>query len=102
MWLVSAALLVSLGGPTANSTHQHDTPTCLALQLELLNMDPAFLNRNVNEGFSGGEKKRNEILQLAVLEVSAVLHVHSVWTLLLGSFILDMEQHGASTARNAA
>jgi Fe-S cluster assembly ATP-binding protein len=32
-------------------------------------MDPAFLNRNVNEGFSGGEKKRNEILQLAVLEV---------------------------------
>jgi Fe-S cluster assembly ATP-binding protein len=34
-------------------------------------MDPTFLNRNVNEGFSGGEKKRNEILQLAVLEVSA-------------------------------
>jgi hypothetical protein len=32
-------------------------------------MDPTFLNRNVNEGFSGGEKKRNEILQLAVLEV---------------------------------
>jgi Fe-S cluster assembly ATP-binding protein len=38
-------------------------------QLELLRMDPTFLNRNVNEGFSGGEKKRNEILQLAVLEV---------------------------------
>mmetsp|Transcript_12216 Transcript_12216/g.29768 ORF Transcript_12216/g.29768 Transcript_12216/m.29768 type:complete len:290 (-) Transcript_12216:587-1456(-) len=37
-------------------------------KLELLNMDPAFLNRNVNEGFSGGEKKRNEILQLAVLD----------------------------------
>ena len=32
-------------------------------------MDPSFLNRNVNEGFSGGERKRNEILQLAVLEV---------------------------------
>ena len=31
-------------------------------------MDPSFLARNVNEGFSGGEKKRNEILQLAVLE----------------------------------
>lgn len=29
-------------------------------------MDPTFLDRNVNEGFSGGEKKRNEILQLAV------------------------------------
>lgn len=31
-----------------------------------LNMNPKFLDRNVNEGFSGGEKKRNEILQLAV------------------------------------
>jgi hypothetical protein len=38
-------------------------------QLESLNMDISFLNRNVNEGFSGGEKKRNEILQLSVLEV---------------------------------
>jgi Fe-S cluster assembly ATP-binding protein len=31
-------------------------------------MDPKFLNRGVNEGFSGGEKKRNEILQMAMLE----------------------------------
>ena len=45
------------------------TPLSFCLQLELLNMEPTFLNRNVNEGFSGGEKKRNEILQLAVLEV---------------------------------
>ncbi|KAF5185028.1 Abc transporter i family member 6 protein [Thalictrum thalictroides] len=36
-------------------------------KLELVKMDSNFLNRNVNEGFSGGEKKRNEILQLAVL-----------------------------------
>ncbi|MDF1502311.1 Fe-S cluster assembly ATPase SufC [Roseisolibacter sp. H3M3-2] len=34
----------------------------------LVEMDPAFLNRSVNTGFSGGEKKRNEILQMAVLE----------------------------------
>ncbi len=33
-----------------------------------LDMDPAFLSRSVNEGFSGGEKKRNEILQLSLLE----------------------------------
>ncbi len=33
-----------------------------------LGMDPAFLNRGVNEGFSGGEKKRNEIFQMAMLE----------------------------------
>jgi Fe-S cluster assembly ATP-binding protein len=37
-------------------------------KLKLLDMDPAFLDRSVNEGFSGGEKKRNEILQLATLE----------------------------------
>ncbi|KAJ8756360.1 hypothetical protein K2173_025172 [Erythroxylum novogranatense] len=36
-------------------------------KLELINMKSDFLNRNVNEGFSGGERKRNEILQLAVL-----------------------------------
>jgi Fe-S cluster assembly ATP-binding protein len=37
-------------------------------KLKLLDMDPAFLERSVNEGFSGGDKKRNEILQLAILE----------------------------------
>ncbi|KAM1049102.1 hypothetical protein ACFX2C_028235 [Malus domestica] len=36
-------------------------------KLDLVNMKTDFLNRNVNEGFSGGEKKRNEILQLVVL-----------------------------------
>ncbi|XP_074310776.1 ABC transporter I family member 6, chloroplastic [Silene latifolia] len=36
-------------------------------KLKMVNMKEDFLNRNVNEGFSGGEKKRNEILQLAVL-----------------------------------
>lgn len=35
---------------------------------QLVKMDESFLYRNVNEGFSGGEKKRNEILQMAVLE----------------------------------
>ncbi|MEW5927354.1 MAG: Fe-S cluster assembly ATPase SufC [Gemmatimonadota bacterium] len=37
-------------------------------KMEMLEMDPAFALRSVNEGFSGGEKKRNEILQLAMLE----------------------------------
>ena len=37
-------------------------------KMKLLEMNPDFLDRSVNEGFSGGEKKRNEILQLAVLE----------------------------------
>jgi Fe-S cluster assembly ATP-binding protein len=37
-------------------------------QLEIVEMDSSFLTRNVNEGFSGGEKKRNEILQMALLD----------------------------------
>src|ERR1700728_428804 len=37
-------------------------------KLKLLDMDDKLLNRSVNEAFSGGEKKRNEILQMAVLE----------------------------------
>lgn len=36
--------------------------------MEKLEIDPSFMERYVNEGFSGGEKKRNEILQMAVLE----------------------------------
>jgi len=36
--------------------------------MQLMQMDESFLSRGVNEGFSGGEKKRNEILQMAVLE----------------------------------
>jgi Fe-S cluster assembly ATP-binding protein len=37
-------------------------------KIKVVEMDPSFLGRSVNEGFSGGEKKRNEILQMAVLE----------------------------------
>ena len=37
-------------------------------KLKLVEMDEAMLNRSVNTGFSGGEKKRNEILQMAILE----------------------------------
>jgi len=37
-------------------------------RMKLLEMDERFMNRSVNEGFSGGEKKRNEIVQMAVLE----------------------------------
>ena len=40
----------------------------LVERMALLEMDPAFASRSVNQGFSGGEKKRNEILQLAMLE----------------------------------
>ena len=44
-----------------------DFESFLAEKLELLGMDPSFSDRQVNVDFSGGEKKRNEILQMAVL-----------------------------------
>lgn len=45
----------------------------LDLALEMLNFDKAFLTRNLNEGFSGGEKKRCEMVQLLVLQPKIVL-----------------------------
>ncbi len=67
MYLLKAAL---------NATRKHrglpelDAIDFLALvkeKMKLVEMDQALLNRSVNEGFSGGEKKRNEIFQMAVL-----------------------------------
>jgi Fe-S cluster assembly ATP-binding protein len=45
-----------------------DFDDLLQQKLPIVEMNPAFLSRSVNEGFSGGEKKRNEILQMAILE----------------------------------
>ncbi len=45
-----------------------DFQELLTEKMEMLEMDLTFAERSVNEGFSGGEKKRNEILQMAVLE----------------------------------
>jgi Fe-S cluster assembly ATP-binding protein len=42
-------------------------------KMKLMQMDESFLNRGVNEGFSGGEKKRNEILQMSMLEPKLAL-----------------------------
>jgi Fe-S cluster assembly ATP-binding protein len=51
--------------------HEVDPLEFLAIiteKLKLVSMSPLFLSRNVNEGFSGGEKKRNEILQMILLD----------------------------------
>jgi Fe-S cluster assembly ATP-binding protein len=42
-------------------------------KMKLLRMDPTFMNRAINEGFSGGEKKRNEIFQMAVMNPTLAL-----------------------------
>ena len=50
-----------------------DFQDMLLERMELLEMDPSFAERHVNDGFSGGEKKRNEILQMAVLKPGLAL-----------------------------
>src|SRR5206468_4374927 len=55
----------------AKGQQELDAVEFLALvkqKLKILDLDPSLLSRPVNEGFSGGEKKRNEIFQMAVLE----------------------------------
>nr|BBC77439.1 iron-sulfur cluster formation ABC transporter ATP-binding subunit [Nitzschia sp. PL3-2] len=42
-------------------------------KLKMINMSSKFLSRNVNEGFSGGEKKRNEILQMVLLDPNIII-----------------------------
>ncbi|MBI2780088.1 MAG: Fe-S cluster assembly ATPase SufC [Gammaproteobacteria bacterium] len=53
------------GGEELDPLEFHDF---IQEKCKIVEMDPRFLDRSVNEGFSGGEKKRNEILQMAVLD----------------------------------
>ena len=50
-----------------------DFLTLVKAKMQLMEMDASLLSRAVNEGFSGGEKKRNEILQMLVLEPKLAL-----------------------------
>ena len=56
---------VSMNLPKANPLFFYEL---LREKLKMVNLDERFISRNVNEGFSGGEKKRNEILQFALLD----------------------------------
>lgn len=58
------SICTAQGSPEMTSA---DFRAFLMPKLELLDMDSSFLDRSVNAGFSGGEKKKNEILQMAVL-----------------------------------
>jgi Fe-S cluster assembly ATP-binding protein len=67
---------VSLGNfmrATVNATHEKPVPALefrrtLTQKMQLLKVDPAFATRSLNEGFSGGEKKRAEVLQMAMIQ----------------------------------
>jgi Fe-S cluster assembly ATP-binding protein len=65
---------------------------------KILELDPSLLNRPVNEGFSGGEKKRNEIFQMAVLE--PVLAVLDETDSGLDIDALKIVAHGVETMRS--
>ena len=67
-YFLKAALNAKL---KANGQSELDAMDFLSLikeKIKLVGMDESYLSRNVNDGFSGGEKKRNEILQLLTLE----------------------------------
>lgn len=64
---VSAFLRTAMGAVRGEEVPVREFMTQLRESLKLLDMDEALARRGINEGFSGGEKKRNEILQLALL-----------------------------------
>ncbi len=68
MYFLKAALNTIRKSRGLEDLDAMDFLTMVKEKLALVEMDPAFLNRPVNAGFSGGEKKRNEIFQMAVLE----------------------------------
>ena len=68
-------------------------------KMKLMQMDEAFLSRGVNEGYSGGEKKRNEILQMLVLEPTLALLDETDSGLDIDA--LKVVAHGVNTLRSA-
>jgi Fe-S cluster assembly ATP-binding protein len=67
-YLLRAALNSGRRKRGASEIDAFDFLNLIKDRMALMKMDEAFLSRGVNEGFSGGEKKRNEILQMLVLE----------------------------------
>lgn len=67
-------------------------------KMQLVNIDPALLRRSLNEGFSGGEKKRNEILQMAML--SPTLAILDETDSGLDIDALKVVAHGVNQLRN--
>jgi len=72
--------------------------TLVRAKMKVMQMDESFLSRGVNEGFSGGEKKRNEILQMLVLEPSLALLDETDSGLDIDA--LKVVAHGVNTLRS--
>ena len=68
VYLLKAALNAARKHRGLSEVDAFEFLTLVREKMQLMKMDDSFLSRGVNEGFSGGEKKRNEILQMLVLE----------------------------------
>jgi len=73
VYLLKAALNAARKQRGEDELDAMDFLALVKAKMQFMEMDPSFLNRAVNEGFSGGEKKRNEILQMLVLEPKLAL-----------------------------
>src|ERR1035438_4505796 len=68
VYLLKAALNAKRKAAGEPEVDAYDFLTLIRQKMKLMHMSESFLTRGVNEGFSGGEKKRNEVLQMLVLE----------------------------------
>jgi Fe-S cluster assembly ATP-binding protein len=68
VYLLKAALNAKRKAAGKPEVDAYDFLSLIKQKMKLMQMSESFLSRGVNEGFSGGEKKRNEILQMLVLE----------------------------------
>ena len=73
VYLLKAALNAARREHGLQEVDAFEFLTLVREKMKIMQMDEAFLSRGVNEGFSGGEKKRNEILQMLVLEPKLAL-----------------------------
>ena len=68
VYLLKAALNAKRSAAGEPEVDAYDFLALIRQKMKIMQMSEAFLSRGVNEGFSGGEKKRNEVLQMLVLE----------------------------------
>jgi len=68
VYLLKAALNAKRKAAGEPEVDAYEFLTLIRQKMKFMQMDESFLTRGVNEGFSGGEKKRNEVLQMLVLE----------------------------------
>ena len=73
VYLLKAALNAARKHRGLSEVDAFEFLTLVREKMKVMQMDESFLSRGVNEGFSGGEKKRNEILQMLVLEPALAL-----------------------------